>query len=153
MSQDATLPDRLAHLLQRGTPAILATYGNDGWPNAVMTWAVSGDPRHVRFGVDLESATLANIQREGKASLQIIGPDDVLFLIKGIAHMIKERIDALPAPHLMCIMEMIPHSVKGQSWLGVEVTPLAYRWVGREAERMTEAERIALVEMRDWESG
>ena len=152
MSQDATLPDRLAQLLQRGTPAILATYGNDGWPNAVMTWAISGDLRHVRFGVDLGSATLANIQREGKASLQIIGTDDVLFLIKGTAHMIKGRIDALPAPHLMCIMEMAPHSVKDQSWVGVEVTPLAYRWVGREAEKMTEAERTALVEMRDWES-
>ena len=89
MSQNATLPNRLAQLLQRGTPAILATYGNDGWPNVVMTWAVFGDPCHVRFGVDLGSSTLANIQREGKASLQIIGPDDVLFLIKGTTHMIK----------------------------------------------------------------
>ncbi|MCZ6788554.1 MAG: pyridoxamine 5'-phosphate oxidase family protein [Chloroflexi bacterium] len=152
MSKDATLPNRLAQILQRGTPAILATYGSDGWPNAVMTWAISGDPRHVRFGVDLGSATLANIQREGKASLQIIGQDNVLFLIKGTAHVIKEHIDALPAPHLMCIMEMTPHSVKDQSWVGVEVAPLAYRWVGHEAEKMAEAERTALVEMRDWES-
>jgi len=151
MSQETMLPDRLVQLLQGGTPAILATYGSDGWPNAVMTWAVSRNPRRVRFGVDLGSSTLANIQREGRASLQVIGRDDVLFLIKGTTHMIKGRIDALSPPHLMCIMEMTPHSVKDQSWSGVEVSPPTYRWMGRDAEKMAEAERTALVEMRDWE--
>ena len=42
MFQETMLPDRLAQLLQGGTPAILATYGSDGWPNAVMTWALRG---------------------------------------------------------------------------------------------------------------
>ena len=151
MTPDVTLPDALFHLLQRGTPAILATQGSDGWPNAVMTWVAARDPRHIRFGVDLGTSTLANIQREEKASLQIMGSDNVLFLVKGTTRMVKERIEALPPPHLMCIMEMIPHSVKDQSWVGVVVTPPAYRWVGRNAEKMAEAEEAALAEIRDWQ--
>lgn len=35
----AEMPARLVGLLRRGTPAILATVGEDEWPNVVMTWA------------------------------------------------------------------------------------------------------------------
>ena len=151
MSQGVALPDSLFQLLQKGTPAVLVTQGSDGWPNAVMTWVATGDPRHIRFGVDLGTSTLANIQREEKASLQIIGTGNVLFLVKGTTLMVKERIEALPHPHLMCIMEMTPISVKDQSWVGVVVTPPAYQWVGSNAEKMAEAEEAAVAEIRDWE--
>ncbi len=151
MTQEGTLPDNLFELLQKGSTAILATYGSDGWPNAVMTWAATRDPQRIRFGVDLGTSTLANIEREGKASLQIIGPDNVLFLVKGTTHMVKARIEALPPPHLMCMMEMAPHSVKDQSWVGVVVTPPGYQWVGRDADKMVKAEQTVLAELRDWE--
>ena len=151
MNQEGTLPDKLLDLLQKGTTAILATYGSDGWPNAVMTWAATRDPQRIRFGVDLGTSTLANIEREGKASLQIIGPDNVLFLVKGTTHMVKARIEALPPPHLMCMMEMAPHSVKDQSWVGVVVTPPGYQWVGRDADKMVKAEQTVFAELRDWE--
>ena len=151
MTQEQSLADRFLHFLQQGNPAILATYGSDGWPNAVVTWAAARDPHHVRFGVDLGTSTLANIEREGKASLQIIGPDNILFLIKGTTHKVKARIETLPPPHLMCVMEMTLHSVKDQSWPGVVVSPLSYQWVGGDAERMTAATSEMLVELRDWE--
>ncbi len=150
MTQDMKIPDTLYALLERGTTAILATYGSDGYPNAVMTWAASGDPQRIRFGVDLGTSTLANIERENRASLQIIGSENVIFLVKGTTRMVKERIEALPPPHVMCIMEMTPQSVKDQSWMGVTVTPPAYQWTGGNAEKMAEAERSALAEIRDW---
>ena len=151
MTQGVLLPDSLFQLLQKGTPAILATQGSDGWPNAVMTWVAAGDPWHIRFGVDLGTSTLANIHREEKASLQIIGTGNVLFLVKGTTRIIKERIEALPPPHLMCIMEMTPLSVKDQSWVGVVVTPPAYQWVGSTHQQMAMAEQAAMAEIRDWE--
>ena len=149
MTQAVSLPDQLFRLLQEGSTAILATYGADGWPNAVVTWAATRDVQRIRFGVDLGTSTLANIEREGKASLQIIGPDNTLFLVKGTTRLVKDHIEALPPPHLMCIMEMQVHSVKDQSWVGVVVSPLSYQWMGRDAEQMAEAERAALAEIRD----
>ena len=150
MSEDIVLPDKLFQLLQTGTTAILATQGEDGYSNAVMTWAASNVSHQVRFGVDLGTSTLANLQREGKASLQIIGPNNVIFLIKGTVKTVKARLEALPPPHLMCIMTMSPTIIKDQSWVGVSVSPPVYQWTGDDAERMAEAEKTAIAEIRDW---
>lgn len=149
-SLGTTLPDRLFRHLQRGGPAILVTYGADGWPNAVMTWAATRDPHVVRFGVDLGTSTLANIQREGKASLHVIGPGNIIFLIKGATRLVKERLETLPPPHLMGMMELAVHAVKDQSWVGVMVSPLSFQWTGPDADRMRQAEQEVLAELREW---
>ena len=146
------VPEGLLHLLQKGTPAILCNVGADGWPNAVTTWAAARDPHHIRFGVDLGTTTHANLERTGMASLHIIGPDNLIFLVKGTARVLKRRLECLPPPHLMSMMEMTPHAVKDQAWVGVVVSPLSYRWVGQDADRMAAAEREVLAELREWEA-
>ncbi|MCL0044572.1 pyridoxamine 5'-phosphate oxidase family protein [Dehalococcoidia bacterium] len=130
----------------------MATNGSDGWPNAVVTWAATNDVHVIRFGVDLGTATLKNIQRDGKVSLQIIGPDNVLFLVKGVARLVKDRLESIPPPHLMCMMEICLVTIKDQSWIGVVVSPLDYQWVGSHASEMAESEHTVLSEIRDWHS-
>lgn len=148
MKTTRVLPEGLAGLLRAGSPVVLVTTGADGWGHAAMTWAVAIAPDRVRFGVDHGSATLANLQRDGKATLQVIGRDNILALIKGQARMRRARIEA--APFAMAMWEMSVTEVKDQSWEPVVVSPLAYTWTGPQAVTLREVERSVIVELRDW---
>jgi Pyridoxamine 5'-phosphate oxidase len=143
----ATLPDRLAGLLRAGSPVVLLTVGADGWGHAAMTWAVAVAPDRVRFGVDHGSTTLANLERDGKAALQVIGPENILALIKGPARMRGARIAAAPFP--IAMWEMAVAEVKDQSWGPVVVSPLTYGWTGPQADALRQVERAVLAELRD----
>lgn len=142
------MPTRLTEFLRQGAPAILATPGADGWPNVVMTWAAAWDERTVRFGADVGSTTLANLERERKATLQVIGPGNLLFLVKGEVRQVREQIEAAAFP--IAMMELTITQVKDQSWPGVVVAPLSYEWVGDDGERMAAMEQAALAELREW---
>ncbi|HET9000669.1 MAG TPA: pyridoxamine 5'-phosphate oxidase family protein [bacterium] len=144
----ATLPDRLAGLLRAGSPVVLLTVGADGWGHAAMTWAVAVAPDRVRFGVDHGSRTLANLERDGKAALQVIGRENILALIKGPAQMRRARIAAAPFP--IALWEMAVTEVKDQSWAPVVVSPLAYEWTGPQADALRQIEQAVLAELRDW---
>ena len=148
MKTTGELPDRLAGVLRAGCPAVLVTVGADGWGHAAMTWAVAIAPDRVRFGVDHGSTTLANLERGGKAALQVVGPDNVLALIKGQARVRRARIDA--APFAMAMWEMAVNEVKDQSWGPVVVSPLAYTWTGPQAEALRRIEQAVVAELRDW---
>jgi flavin reductase (DIM6/NTAB) family NADH-FMN oxidoreductase RutF len=148
METTKDLPDRLAGLLRAGVPVVLVTGGTDGWGHAAMTWAVAIAPDRVRFGVDHGSTTLANLERDGKATLQVIGRENILALIKGRARMRRARIEA--APFAMAMWEMSVTEVKDQSWGPVVVSPLAYTWTGPEAATLREVERAVIDELRDW---
>ncbi len=100
--------------------------------------------------MDAGSGTLANLQREGKAVLQIVGRDNLLFLLKGSVRTIKERVEASPFP--IAMMEMSLAEVRDQAWPGVVVSPLAFQWRGPAAVRMAVAERAVLTELREWRS-
>jgi len=139
------LSGRLAGLLRTGAPAVLVTAGADGWGHAAMTWAVAIAPDRVRFAVDHGSTTLANLQRDGKATLQVIGRDNVLALIKGRAREWRERIAG--APFAMAGWEMTVTAVKDQAWAPVVVSPLRYEWTGPEAEALRRIEQAVLVEL------
>jgi hypothetical protein len=144
----ATLPDRLAGLLRAGSPVVLLTVGADGWGHAAMTWAVAVAPARVRFGVDHGSRTLANLERDGKAALQVVGRENILALIKGPARMRRARIAAAPFP--MALWEMAVTEIKDQSWAPVVVSPLAYEWTGPQADALRQIEQAVLAELRDW---
>jgi hypothetical protein len=148
MKTTRVLPDRLAGLLGAGSPAALVTVGEDGWGHAAMTWAVALAPDRVRFGVDHGSTTLANLERDGKAALQVIGPDNILALIKGHARMRRARIEA--APFGMAMWELAVTEVKDQAWEPVVVSPLAYTWTGPQAEALRRIEQAVIAELRDW---
>ena len=128
---------------------MLVTAGPDGWGHAVMTWAVALATDRVRFGVDHGTSTLANLQRTGKATLQVIGQENLLVLIKGHARQVRERIVA--APFAMAMWELVVAEVKDQTFSGVVVSPLAFEWTGPQAEELRRIERHVLAEMREWE--
>lgn len=146
--QITAMPPRLMEYLARGAPALVATMGNDGWPNLVMTWAAARDLCTVRFGADAGSPTLANIQRHGKVTLEIIGTGGIIFRLKGIARIVKDRIEA--APFAIAMAELIVSEAKDQSWPGVTVSSLAYEWEGGQKEQMVAMEQAVYAELRDW---
>lgn len=146
-----SLPDRLSRLLAAGVPAVLITVGADGFGHAAMTWAVAPAPDRVRFIADHGSTTLANLQRDGRAALQVIGRDDIVALIKGPARERRARVEA--APFGMAMWELTVAEVKDQAWTPVAVTPLAYEWRGPEAETLRKIERAVLTELRDYTGG
>ena len=145
------LPDKLLAYLRLGAPALLLTLGEDGYPNAAYTWAAAPDARRVRFGADQGSATLANLQRDGRASLQIVAPGNGVFLVKGTTRILKDRLTA--APFRIALMEMAVAEARDQSWPGVTVTPLAYEWPADQREAMLMMEQAVYAELREWEAG
>jgi len=147
-SPGAALPDRLAALLRSGVPAMVLSVGPDGFGHAAMTWAVAPGIDVVRFIVDRGSTTEANLRRDGRAALQVIGPDDLLALIKGPSMERRARIEASPFP--MAMWELAVAEVKDQSWGPVAVSPLTYEWRGPEAETLRQMEQAVLAELRKW---
>jgi hypothetical protein len=146
MAITAALPDRLFRFLRDGAPAVLMTVGADGWGHGVMTWAAAIAREHVRFVVDHGSTTLTNLERDGKATLQVIGPERLLALLKGPARLLRERVSA--APFGMALWEMTLIQVKDQAWGDVAVSPLAFQWTGPRAEEFRRIEQAVLAEMR-----
>ena len=146
MTPDTVLPDRLTALLRAGAPAIVLSVGADGFSHAAMTWAVAPARARVRFIVDCGSTSEANLRRDGRAALQVVGPGDVLALIKGPARERRARIEGAAFP--MAMWEMTVAQVKDQSWGPVAVSPLTYQWRGPEAETLRRMEQAVLAELR-----
>lgn len=143
----ATLPDKLIDYLRPGAPALMLTTGTDGYAGSAYTWVVAMDATRLRFAVDLGSSAMDNLQRSGQASIQIMGPGDVSFLVKGKACRIKDRIDAA-APASIMLWEMDVMAAKDQSWPGVATTALAYDWPAAQREAMLGMEQAVYAEMR-----
>jgi Pyridoxamine 5'-phosphate oxidase len=149
MSQAACeLPEHLLNYLHAGAPCLLVTVGEDGFPHTAYTWALALDARRVRFGADLGSATLANLQRTGRAALQIIGANNLVFIVKGTTRQVKERMAATPLR--IALMELVVVAVKDQAWPQAAVTPLAYEWQDDLRAAMQAMERAVYAEMREW---
>ena len=135
-----TLPDKLYGYLRPGAPALMLTTGIDAYPTSAYTWVVSLDHKRLRFGVDVGGSAMTNLDRSGQASLQIIGPGDVSYLVKGRSRRIKERIDA-SAPASIMLYEMDVMGAKDQSWTGVSTTALMYEWPAEQREAMLKMEQ------------
>lgn len=148
MSQQviSKVPPALLNLLQQGCPALLLTIGVDDFPHTAFTWAVAGDTA-LRFAADHGSVTLANLEREPRAALQIIG-DNLIFLVKGAVRLIKPQIEA--APYRVAMMELAVLEGKDQSWPGVKVQPLHYDWPPERRETLLAIEQAVYTEMRTW---
>ena len=99
----------------------------------------------MRFGADAGSATLANLQREGKATFQIVG-DGLVFQVKGTVALVAERIQAAPFPISMC--ELTVTEAKDQSWPGVSVADIAYQWPPDQRAAMEAMEQAVYAELR-----
>ena len=147
----AALSARVSGLLRAGVPALVLSVGEDGWPHAAMTWAVARAPEVVRFIVDDDSTTQRNLRRDGRASLQIVGREDVVALVKGTARERRARVAAASFP--MALWELAVADVKDQSWGPVAVSPLQYEWRGPEAAALRRMEDAVLAELREWPGG
>lgn len=142
------LPQKLVGYLRPGAPALLLTAGADGYASSAYTWVVALDDKRLRFGVDDGGTAMANAQRTGLVSLQIIGPDDVSFLVKGKARQVKARIEAA-APNVIMLWEMDVMGARDQTWRGVKTTALMYEWPAEQREAMLRMEQAVYAEMRD----
>jgi hypothetical protein len=140
----------LLESLQTGCPALLLTIGADGFPSTAYTWTVALDAVTLRFAADHGSATLANLERESRAALQIISPGNLIFLIKGVTALVKSSIEA--APFKVAMMNLSVREVKDQSWPGVTVQSLGYQWSSEQREAMLAMEQAVYDEMRTWQS-
>lgn len=142
-----TLPAKLLGYLRPGAPALMLSSGADGYATSAYTWAIAIDDKHVRFAVDVGGSSMTNLQRTGLASIQVIGPGNVSFLVKGKSRLIKDRIDAA-APYSIMIWEMEVMGAKDQSWTGVSTTALSYEWPAEQREAMLKMEQAVYAEMR-----
>ena len=145
----ALLPNTLFEYLRPGAPALMLTMGADGYPASAFTWALAIDARRLRFGVDLGSSSLENLQHSGRVSIQVIGSGAVSFLLKGTAQLMKQRIEAA-APAEIMLWEMRVLTAKDQSWPGVAMRALEYEWPAAQREAMRRMEQAVYAEMRDY---
>lgn len=143
-----TLPEKLSGYLRPGAPALLLTAGADGYATSAYTWALAPDAGRIRFAVDVGGSSMSNLQRNAQASIQVIGPGDVSFLVKGKARLMKERL-ASAEPYSIQLWEMAVMGAKDQSWTGVSTTALMYQWPAEQREAMLRMEQAVYSEMRD----
>ncbi len=126
---------------------MLLTIDDEGFPHSSFTWVVAISPERLRFGADHGGATLANLERSGLASVQIIVDEGQPYLIKGSVTMASLLIQS--APFEVALMEMEILEVRDQSWIGVSVRPFDYEWAPEKRAKMLEVERAIYAEMRE----
>jgi Pyridoxamine 5'-phosphate oxidase len=142
------LSDRQREVLQQGGAGLLITVGEDRFPTTSFVWSVAVSAETVRFATE-GSATVANLERDNQASLQIIGDQNQVFLIKGTTRILKPRLEALP--FASALMSLHVTEVKDQTWPEVYVSPLAYEWTSDRREEWRAIEQAVYREMRQWE--
>jgi len=141
------LSDAQFETLHGGCAGLLISVGEDLFPTTAFVWALAASRQTVRFGAE-GSATLANLERERRASLQIIGSRNRVFLIKGRTRLSKPRLEAVPFESAMIALEIT--EVKDQSWPEVYVRELAYEWISERREEWRSIEQAVYRELREW---
>lgn len=135
-----SLPPRLFEVLHRGTQGLLVTVGRDGWPHVAFSWIGSPNPAKVRLIADEGSTTLANLLKNPQTAAQVIGPNNLLYLVKGTASVAEDE-RKMPAGLKVVLVDMTVREVKDQSWSAVSVSPMRYVWT---TPGMAEAEQAML---------
>lgn len=142
------MPPALVAWLRRGRAALLLTVGADGWATSTYTWAVALDATRLRVVADHGSRALANLERDGRASLVVVRPRGMNHLIKGRATPCAPRLQASDGVAAMALWEVAVDGVRDQSWQGVETSALAYRWPADVRGERRRMERAVFAEMR-----
>ncbi|HLE21493.1 MAG TPA: hypothetical protein VJB88_10285 [Vicinamibacteria bacterium] len=146
-SMTTELSDAQLETLRGGCAGLLITVGEDRFPTTAFVWALAASRETVRFGAE-GSATLANLKRERRASLQIIGSRNRVFLVKGRTRLAKPRLEAVPFESAMIALEVT--EVKDQTWPEVQVRELAYEWISERREEWRAIEQAVYQELREW---
>lgn len=141
------LSDVQLETLRPGCAGLLMTVGEDRFPTTAFVWTVAASRKRVRFGAE-GSATLVNLEREQRASLQILGSGNQVFLIKGKTTLAKPRLEAVPFAIALMTLEVT--EVKDQSWPEAHVRELTYEWVADRRDAWSAIERAVYQEMKEW---
>jgi general stress protein 26 len=89
---------------------VAGTVGEDGAPNTCpLTLIYAKDEKTLIVGTLRNSSTSANLRRDGRVSLEIIGPDDLVMGIQGTMRLVREPMNCSDA---MAIWEMQVAKVK-----------------------------------------
>lgn len=140
------MPRTLVSYLRAGGLGIVISVGQDEYPTDAFAWVVGLDDKRLRFSVDHDSKTLANLERDGKAAVQIIGPDNLVFLVKGTCRVVKSKLDSVPMG--ISVWEMDVIGARDQSWPGAAPLPLQVQWSGDTRDSMVKTEQAVFEEMR-----
>jgi len=141
------MPNNVVSYLKAGAMGLAITVGEDGFATDAFTWVVANNATTLRFGADHGSKTLANLQRDNRVSVQIIGPDNLVFLIKGTAKSIRADLDAVPMG--IEVWEVDVSGARDQSWEGAAPLPFFVQWSGDDRDELIKAEMDAYEEMRN----
>jgi len=141
------LPSRLAAALESGLAGLFLTVGPDGRPHAAFSWVAAMPSARgrtagqvgLRIAIDSPSTSLSNVATNARAAVQIIGSDNLLFLMKGTAKVTDTH--AVPPGLSFAVVEMAVEDYKDQSWPLVSVSALRYEWTDA---RMADTERAVL---------
>lgn len=89
---------------------VAGTVGPDGAPNtAPISLIYARDEKTLLVGLLRTTTTTANLRRDGRVSLEIMGPDDLVMGIQGTMRLIKEPMAMSEA---MALWEMRVEKVK-----------------------------------------
>ncbi|BCJ86167.1 pyridoxamine 5'-phosphate oxidase family protein [Effusibacillus dendaii] len=90
------LPQVLVDFLQGEKLVLLHTIDHEtGAPNvAAISWLLALDPKSVRFAIDPRSRVVANINKNPRVSIAIIGPDSC-YSISGVASAGTENLEGV----------------------------------------------------------
>jgi len=92
------------------TIAVAGTVGEDGGPNtAPISLICAKDAKTLLIATLRNTTTTANLRRDGRVSLEIIGADDLVMGIQGVMRLIREPMESSEA---MALWEMRVDRVK-----------------------------------------
>jgi hypothetical protein len=139
------MPAPVVSYLKAGGLGLVITVGDDGYPTDAFTWVVATGPKTLRFCADKGGKTLANLERDGRAAVQIVGPDNLVFLIKGTSRKIKDDLESVDMGIELWEMDVV--GARDQSWPGAAPLPFAVQWYGDNRNDMVRSELAAYDEM------
>ena len=79
--------------------------------------------------------------------IQIIGPDNLIFLVRGTTRQIKEDLDATPIGVALFEMDVI--GARDQAWPAATPAPLSFQWADDIRDEMLKMEQSVYAEMRE----
>lgn len=113
-------------VLRRCCPALVLSVDADGYARSTYSWLVAVDAQTLRFAVDGGGGTSANLAREGRAALQVIGQGGLCLLLRGPVQRLASTPQAL-AELGMEAWQLRIVAQTDQAWPGVRTSSLRYR--------------------------
>lgn len=126
---EAVLALPVLRRLGRGCPALVLSVDADGYPRSTYSWLVAVGPDALRFGVDRDRGTSANLLRDGRAALQVVGTGGLNLLLRGPVYRLPSSAPAL-AEAGMEAWQLCLRQQQDQGWPGVRTSALSYRATG-----------------------